>query len=234
MSIVSSKALQIWNADDRRIKIDGQIDINLKGVDLRELLARISKAQQEMKEDPNSKGGNSTKRIQISAPIDSGTWKEIVFGKGEKTIPLTEDEIEAQAHEFSPEDAEQEKEKIARLISLRRGQPIFRKKLLAVYENRCAITGTKLPEILEAAHIVPYMGENTNHITNGLLLRADIHTLFDLGLIGVNQNYEVVVSSKLSDTEYESFNGISIKLPANKSEQPSLAALGSRPLPSRH
>ncbi len=232
--IVSSRALTIWKPDERTIQVDGNLDISLKGVDLKDLRGKISKAQQEKKEDPKSRGGNPTKRILIEGDLPESAWKEIIFGSEATTIPLSEGDVETDAAEFSPEDAEKAKEKVSRAVALRRGQPKFRKKLLNMYENTCAVTGTPFPPLLEAAHIVPYMGENTNHVTNGILLRADIHTLFDLGLLGINQSYEVVVSSSMSGTEYEAYNGRRIKLPANKAEWPSLPALKSRPLPSRH
>lgn len=54
-------------------------------------------------------------------------------------------------------------------IALRRGQPGFRRDLLSAYECRCAFTGCDVEAILEAAHIVPYRGEHTNHVENGLL-----------------------------------------------------------------
>ncbi len=232
--IVSSKALTIWKPEGRTIEIDGSRDISLKGVDLKGLRGKISKAQQEKKEDPASKGGNPTKRILIEANLSQSAWKEVIFGADATAIPLSEGDVETDATEFSPEDAEKAKEKVARAVALRRGQPKFRRKLLSIYESTCTITGTSLPPILEAAHIVPYMGVKTNHVTNGILLRADIHTLFDLGLLGINQNYEVVVSSSMKETEYEAYNGRKIVLPENKAEWPSLLALKSRPLPSRN
>lgn len=232
--IVSSKALTIWKPDERTIEVDGNRDISLKGADLKDLRGKISKAQQKKKEYPKSRGGNPTKRILIEGNLPEGAWKEIIFGSEATTIPLSEGDVETDAAEFSPEDAEKAKEKVSRAVALRRGQPKFRKKLLNMYESTCAVTGTPISPLLEAAHIVPYVGEKTNHVTNGILLRADIHTLFDLGLLGINQSYEVVVSSSMKGTEYEAYNGRRIKLPANKSEWPSLPALKSRPLPSRH
>lgn len=70
-------------------------------------------------------------------------------------------------------------------IRLRQGQPVFRKLLLEVYGARCAVTGTRAVEVLEAAHIMPYMGQHTNVVQNGLLLRSDVHTLFDRLLLTV-------------------------------------------------
>lgn len=75
------------------------------------------------------------------------------------------------------------RERVLGQIVRRRGQQEFREKLLVAYEGRCAITGCDAIEALEAAHIVPYLGTETNHVQNGLLLRADIHTLFDLGCL---------------------------------------------------
>jgi len=232
--IVSSKALTIWKPDERIIDVDGNRDISLKGRDLKELRGKISKAQLEKKEDPKSKGGNPTKRILIEAKLSVDVWKEVIFGSDATTIPISEDDVETDAEEFSPEDAEKSKEKISRAVALRRGQPKFRKKLLNVYGSACAVTGTSFPPILEAANIVPYMGLKTNHVTNGILLRADIHTLFDLGLLSINQSYEVVVSRSMKESEYETYNGRKIKLPEKEAEWPSLSALKTRPLPSRH
>src|SRR5205823_2979542 len=70
-----------------------------------------------------------------------------------------------------------------RIQASRQGQFAFRAALIEAYGGRCAMTGCDILEVLEAAHIVPYRGPSTNAVSNGLLLRADIHTLFDLGLI---------------------------------------------------
>jgi predicted restriction endonuclease len=96
--------------------------------------------------------------------------------------------------EFNPADLEDARERVAGEISKRRGQPAFRRKLLKIYGNRCAITGCNAVEVLEACHIVPYLGPKTNHPSNGLVLRADLHTLFDLGLVTIDpQNMSVRV-----------------------------------------
>src|SRR5208283_1458549 len=65
------------------------------------------------------------------------------------------------------------------------GQQGFRNALRKRYGNRCLVTGCKALAVLEAAHIKPYQCEGDNHPENGLLLRADIHTLFDLDLLGI-------------------------------------------------
>jgi hypothetical protein len=74
---------------------------------------------------------------------------------------------------------------LQRQIKARRGQSRFRESLRRRYGDQCAVTGCRVLEILEAAHINPYRSDNDNHEENGLLLRADIHTLFDLDLLGI-------------------------------------------------
>ncbi len=70
------------------------------------------------------------------------------------------------------------------------------------------ITGCKVQDILEAAHIHAYSDGGSFDITNGLLLRADIHTLFDLGLIAINTiDMSVIITSNLRATEYQELEG---------------------------
>ena len=107
----------------------------------------------------------------------------------------------------------------------RKGQAAFRRNILSIYENSCAITGIKQKEVLEAAHIQKYVNEESNHVQNGICLRVDMHKLFDNGLISIDSDFKVVVSSMLQSTEYRKFNGIKLKLPKNKSYYPSATVL---------
>ncbi len=75
------------------------------------------------------------------------------------------------------------REKAWAQIFRRRGQGPFRDGLLRRYGSQCLVTGCTVLAILEAAHIDPYREDMHNHLGNGLLLRADIHTLFDLDLL---------------------------------------------------
>ena len=94
-----------------------------------------------------------------------------------------------------------------------------------IYENSCAVTEISQKEVLEAAHIQGYINEESNNVQNGICLRVDIHKLFDNGLISIDKDYKVVVSSMLKSTEYEKINGKKIKLPKNKTHHPSSNAL---------
>lgn len=126
---------------------------------------------------------------------------------------------------FDPLDIEDARKRTLGAIVRRQGQPAFRRDVLRAYEGRCAVTGCRVLEVLEAAHIVGYRGVQTNHVTNGILLRADLHTLFDLGMVCVDQEYRLSVSSVLENTEYGQWQRKLISLPKKFSEQPNLVAL---------
>ena len=75
---------------------------------------------------------------------------------------------------------------VERQIAVRRGQQAFRNALRKRYGDQCQITKCSVLAVLEAAHINPYRGEADHHVENGVILRADIHTLFDLDLLGIH------------------------------------------------
>ncbi|WP_404482023.1 HNH endonuclease [Novosphingobium sp. BL-52-GroH] len=124
---------------------------------------------------------------------------------------------------FDPTNIEDGRRKIERLVTLRQGQRAFRQALLSAYQGRCAISGCDVEEVLEAAHIMPYMGEHTNAVTNGLLLRADLHTLFDLGLIMIDADYRISASEKIGGAF--SLPSHITNLPTSLALRPSSAAL---------
>lgn len=116
---------------------------------------------------------------------------------------------------FLPEDVEDQRDRVFRSIVQRQGQQDFRAALLIAYENKCAMTGCGVVDVLEAAHIHRYLGRDTNAISNGLLLRADVHTLFDLNLIAVDANtMRICVSPSLAGSSYENLNDIPLATPS--------------------
>ena len=132
----------------------------------------------------------------------------------------------ADADGFDPMSVEDARERISRSITQRRGQERFRDDLIAAYNGRCAITGCSVLDVLEAAHIHPYRGPDTNKVANGLLLRSDIHTLFDCGLLAIDSDtMTVLVAPQLRDSEYGVLHGRSLCLPASLAQQPSTEAL---------
>lgn len=110
-------------------------------------------------------------------------------------------------------------------VTLRQGQPEFRERLLLAYDGRCAITGCSTAEALQAAHIEPYDGRATNKTSNGLLLRADLHTLFDKGLLWINADYSVSFADEVTDSAYRRLAGRALTLPKHNVDRPSKAAL---------
>lgn len=99
-----------------------------------------------------------------------------------------------------------EDNKVSRDIKERRGQSEFRKQLIRKYNSKCVITDCELLSVLEAAHIVPHSIETNYSTDNGLLLRSDLHTLFDLNLILINENGTLEIKSSLIGTEYEQYD----------------------------
>jgi hypothetical protein len=150
------------------------------------------------------------------------------------TAAFIEDLIECKAEEapdweFNPTGLEDARERVAGEILKRRGQPGFRRKLLKLYGNKCAITGCGATEVLEACHIVPYLGPKTNHPSNGLILRADLHTLFDLDLITIEpESMKVAVAPSLRKSEYGSLEGVQLRKPAIPAFAPAAGALEER------
>ena len=112
-------------------------------------------------------------------------------------------------------------------IRLRRGQSKFRKSLIHRYGPACLISGCRLLDVVEASHIWPYRGDKDNHPENGLLLRADLHTLFDLDLLGIDpQQWTVQFHPKAHSAGYSKFEDRRLRIGA--SPGPSAAALRSR------
>lgn len=86
-----------------------------------------------------------------------------------------------------------------RLVAPRLGQGGFRVVVTEAYHRRCAVTGEKVLPVLDAAHIKPYASEGPNDVRNGILLRQDIHTLFDRGYLTVAPDYRLHVSRKVRE-----------------------------------
>ena len=112
------------------------------------------------------------------------------------------------------------------LRKMRLGQGAFRATVTEAYSKRCAISGEKTLPVLEAAHIQPYAEAGPNVISNGLLLRSDLHTLFDKHYLTVNaDNLVIEVSARIREEfsngkEYYRFHGQKLQLPKDKQALP--------------
>lgn len=216
--------------EDRALKIDNSEKIDLSKYDASSLRLKLSNSMIENKKDPDTKGGNPTKRILIQSELNEGEWLKVIsIGYPVKD----ESDLEEVIVELNPQSFDESVEKTLREITQRRGQYNFRRQLIDIYNGKCAMTDTKVLQVLQVAHIIPYKGEATNVVTNGVLLRSDIHDLYDLNLIGIDQEYKIVVSHELDETEYGSLNGKLIDLPTDPKKWPSKESLKNKPLPYR-
>ena len=99
--------------------------------------------------------------------------------------------------------------KVCQSTPPRDGQSQFREALLANYDRRCCVSGCLIAQIVQAAHIVPFSVIPEHRIDNGLALRADLHVLFDAGMITIDPDkYTVCISRGLLGSEYRQFDGI--------------------------
>lgn len=105
------------------------------------------------------------------------------------------------------------------------GQQAFKAVIAENYHHRCAITGEKVRPVLEAAHILPVEAGGQHRIDNGLLLRSDVHTLFDRGYIGVDLKNRLRVSPALraqfgNGDWFYAREGTEIALPDRREDRP--------------
>ena len=102
----------------------------------------------------------------------------------------------------------------------RQGQREFRDRLMVAYGGACAFTGTDVAEVLQAAHIRQYAKAPDNSTSNGLLLRADIHNLFDLGRLWVTSGGKIGVAPDLDGTVYGRLKGKTPRRPKKMGDRP--------------
>lgn len=116
------------------------------------------------------------------------------------------------------------------LVAPRLGQGAFRVIVTDAYERRCAVTGERTLPVLEAAHIKPFNLVQKHDVSNGLLLRSDLHTLFDRGYITVTPDRHVLVSKRIREEfengrDYYALHGRELRVPASPAYRPAPDAL---------
>lgn len=117
-----------------------------------------------------------------------------------------------------------------RLIHPRLGQGAFRVLVTDTYRRRCVVTGERTLPALDAAHIRPYADGGAHEASNGLLLRRDIHSLFDAGYVTVTPDLRFAVSRRIREEfengrHYYALDGQDIAPPANPRHRPASSAL---------
>lgn len=148
-----------------------------------------------------------------------GRWGFVMLPTGELVLRRLED-MEAEVEQageaaYDPNSEAEGKDYVTGSIAVRRGGTAFRKAVLAGYQDACCISGCTLLDVLEAAHIRPYAGQSTNVLANSLLLRSDLHTLFDLLRLTVDPTTLRIRlhPSLLAHKEYAAFEGKVLSAP---------------------
>ncbi|NBC05362.1 MAG: HNH endonuclease [Bacteroidetes bacterium] len=164
------------------------------------------------------------KTYDTSDAIGNRFWNQV-----QERLMNKEKEVDQKEPELIYEEGERYGKKYE--IRSRIGQGAFRILVTDAYTRRCAITGEKTLPVLEAAHIKPYAKSGPNAIKNGLLLRSDMHILFDKGYLTLNRDLNVEVSQRIKEEyengrEYYAYHGKPLKnIPSSFMEKPSSAFL---------
>ena len=112
------------------------------------------------------------------------------------------------------------------MVEPRLGQGGFRILVTDAYQRRCAVTGEKTLPVLNASHIKPYAQNGPHDVRNGILLRQDVHTLFDRGYLTVTDRHVIEVSKRIKEEfgngkEYYAYHGKpQAILPEKQANQP--------------
>lgn len=131
------------------------------------------------------------------------------------------------ADEFSQLEDDERTIKVAELVQ-RVGQQSFRKELIRAYDGTCAMSSCDVLPALQAAHISAYRGPKSQLTSNGMLLRADLHLLYDAHLLSVRpDSMKIDVAESIGNSAYAGLAGKQILLPRDKSDRPSEKRLDS-------
>lgn len=116
------------------------------------------------------------------------------------------------------------------LVPRRIGQGTFRVAVTEAYQRQCAITRERALPALEAAHIRPFAETETHYVKHGILLRSDVHKLFDAGYLTVTPDYHVEASPRMRDDfndgeNYMRLNGSELWVPRDPTLKPDPSVL---------
>ena len=149
--------------------------------------------------------------------------------------PVSEEEIKGFGFEFDSSrfeeqldlaDFHDERARVVADVVRRKQQGLFRSKLLDAYDYHCAISRYDAEPALQAAHISSYLGRKSQLVANGVLLRADLHTLYDRSWLSIDPSHMTVrLAPQLLNTRYGDLEGRRIRVPRDKALRPSEARL---------
>ncbi len=134
--------------------------------------------------------------------------KESLLFESERILAQFEQKsLETKFEAILPQGEGNKGDEKERVVKTRVNQHVFREIVLSNYQNRCAVTGIDLPELLNASHIIPWAANKMERLnpTNGICLSKLYDAAFDKGLIGIKPDYTFVLSEKLkakADADY--------------------------------
>tara|TARA_X000001036_G_scaffold350548_1_gene331261 strand:- start:112 stop:948 length:837 start_codon:yes stop_codon:yes gene_type:complete len=147
-----------------------------------------------------------TKPIDRKLNFDTQSVRAAAEKANSKTLKTLNRWLKGYQSKTSSRAAEEVGFRIAE-VKARQGQATFRRELLKFYGGECVVTGCTDEQVLHAAHIRSVKDGGKHANWNGLLLRSDIHQLFDLGLVTIDENFVVCVGDNVSTTYYKDLQG---------------------------
>ncbi|MBD2391999.1 pentapeptide repeat-containing protein [Aphanizomenon flos-aquae NRERC-008] len=209
---VNLRGVDLTEADLRKASLTGA---NLSGADLRGCRIRGSNFADVDFRNTNLTG-TKTQLTGVSTLRGAIYNDETKFPEGfdPKTAQMIhEDDIKTKKYHNSQwiELLTKKKVKTVKSPPPREGQEKFKEELTKKYGYKCLISGCEIKEIIEAAHIIPYRDLNSHDVANGLLLRVDLHRLFDAHLIAIHPTTREVLISEQIAKDYQDIRGIEIE-----------------------
>lgn len=153
---------------------------------------------------------NNGRAIQSIRPISNEDFNRIVdlgLVEDEELLPRIDEDEPAELRVFEEPDPWQGPvDRASMLVSRKVRDRQFRKRVLDVYDCRCALTGMKLINgggraEAQAAHIMSVEAGGPDVVTNGIALSGTVHWMFDRGLISLGDDGEILLSRKINDIE---------------------------------
>ena len=144
-------------------------------------------------------------------------WSRVNYALNKYEFYRKEEEFKSQMYLEEPPSPDY-KNVLARV---RLGQGAFRILITDTYNRRCAVSGERTLPVLEAAHIKPFADSGPYYINNGILLRSDLHKLFDKGYMTLTEDYKTEISKRIKEEfengkEYYKFHGKDLMILPNR------------------
>ncbi|TAE25139.1 MAG: HNH endonuclease [Cytophagales bacterium] len=152
---------------------------------------------------------NGTKQVQPIWDEFINNQEDLIFESERILAEYKHQTIEEAYPEITFDLNDLKGEVRTRLVKTRVNQSVFRQMILKTYQNQCAISGIDLPELLVAGHIVPWAEDEHNRLNpeNGICLSSLYDRAYEKGLICVDTNYKILISSRLrSETSKHFYN----------------------------